>query len=89
MRHTGRCDKAPGVRLALVILFLGGCASMPPSQASSGDTPVRAVTPEGRSVSISAKGSRIDRVDDGEAKPTQVVVEGLTDAHGHLVGLGL
>jgi len=62
---------------------------MPPSQASSGDTPVRAVTPEGRSVSISAKGSRIDRVDDGEAKPTQVVVEGLTDAHGHLVGLGL
>ena len=62
---------------------------MPPSQASSGDTPVRAVTPEGRSVSISAKGSRSDRVDDGEAKPTQVVVEGLTDAHGHLVGLGL
>jgi predicted amidohydrolase YtcJ len=61
---------------------------MPPSHSSSTGTPVQATTTDGRSASISIDGSRINRVDDGEGKPTQVVVEGLTDAHGHVFGLG-
>src|SRR5262249_7317062 len=42
----------------------------------------------GRFASISIEGSRINRIADSEGKRAEVVVAGLTDAHGHLFGLG-
>jgi predicted amidohydrolase YtcJ len=72
-----------------VVLLLGGCASMPPAQTDAGSTPVTATTPDGRPVSVSVKGSRIDQIDSTGDTRGPTVVEGLTDAHGHLFGLGL
>jgi predicted amidohydrolase YtcJ len=50
---------------------------------------VTATTPDGRPVSIFIKGSRIDAIQPAQGAPASVVVPGLTDAHGHVVGLGL
>ena len=40
-------------------------------------------------MAISTKGSRIDRVEHPDSTASSVVVPALTDAHGHVVGLGL
>jgi len=78
------------VRLTLVVLLLGGCASMPTTQPTAARaSPVVARTPEGQAVTISVEGSLIQRLDRTESATSSVVVPGLTDAHGHLVGLGL
>jgi predicted amidohydrolase YtcJ len=49
---------------------------------------VIARTPQDKTVSISIAGSRIDHVDPATGTTTSVVVPALTDAHGHVVGLG-
>src|SRR4030095_17001650 len=78
------------VRLTLVVVFLGGCSSMPTGHAdSSRPTPVLARMPQGDTVAISVTGSRIDRVEHPTKDTTSTVVPALTDAHGHVVGLGL
>ena len=51
--------------------------------------PVVARTPQGDTVAISVAGSRIDRVERTTSSTTTTVVPALTDAHGHVVGLGL
>ena len=63
---------------------------MPTGQAdATRPAPVIARTPQGDTVAISITGSRIDRVDSSTASTTATVVPALTDAHGHVVGLGL
>jgi predicted amidohydrolase YtcJ len=62
---------------------------MPTVQPGATAPIVNATTPDGRTVSISIKGSRIDRVQPAQGAPASVVVPALTDAHGHVVGLGL
>jgi len=82
--HTGRPLRLP------TLLLLGGCASMPTGQADPTRPPsVNAKTPQGDTVAISVAGSRIDRLDPSSTPTGSTVVPGLTDAHGHLVGLGL
>src|SRR5262245_17646222 len=79
------------VRLTIVVVLLGGCASMPRGQEEEGTRPSPVVvrTPQGDSVAISVAGSRIDRVEPTKSSTTATVVPALTDAHGHVVGLGL
>jgi predicted amidohydrolase YtcJ len=63
---------------------------MPTGQAdATRPAPVIARTPQGDTVAISITGSRIERVDSSSASTTATVVPALTDAHGHVVGLGL
>jgi len=51
--------------------------------------PLVARTAQGDLVAISIAGSRIERIERSSAPTSSVVVAGLTDAHGHVVGLGL
>ncbi len=63
---------------------------MPTGHAdSSRPTPVLARMPQGDTVAISVTGSRIYRVEHPTKDTTSTVVPALTDAHGHVVGLGL
>jgi predicted amidohydrolase YtcJ len=50
---------------------------------------VIATTPDGRKVAVVIKGSRIERTETAQGATPSVVVPALTDAHGHVVGLGL
>jgi predicted amidohydrolase YtcJ len=78
------------VRLVLVVLALVGCASMPKHPADSPPaSKVIARTPQGETVAVSLGGWRVDRVDRSDVPATEAVVPALTDAHGHVVGLGL
>jgi predicted amidohydrolase YtcJ len=78
------------LRPTLVVVLLGGCASMPTGQAdATRPAPVVARTPQGDTVAISLAGARIDRVERSSSSTTATVVPALTDAHGHVVGLGL
>jgi predicted amidohydrolase YtcJ len=78
------------VRLALVVILLGSCASMPTTQPTGARTsPVVARTADGRAVTISVEGSHVQHVDPTDGATSSVVVPALTDAHGHVVGLGL
>ena len=61
---------------------------MPASQADASRRLITA-TPKGDTVGISVAGSRIDRVERTAGSTTATVVPALTDAHGHVVGLGL
>ena len=90
LRDRRSPDKLYSVRLVLVVLLLGGCASMPTTQPKGARTsPVVARTADGQAVTISVEGSHIQRVDPTDGATSSVVVPGLTDAHGHVVGLGL
>ena len=51
--------------------------------------PLVARTSDGQAVTISIEGSHIQRVGRAENATSSFVVPGLTDAHGHVVGLGL
>ena len=62
---------------------------MPSVQPDATHLAVVANTLDGRAVSISVKGSRIERVEPAQGASPSVVVPALTDAHGHVVGLGL
>jgi predicted amidohydrolase YtcJ len=62
---------------------------MPTVQPGGPAPTVTATTPDGRPVSISLKGPLIDTIQPVQGAPTSVVVPALTDAHGHLFGLGL
>src|SRR5262249_53401552 len=50
---------------------------------------VNATTPDGRPVSISIKGAQVAATQPAQGAPPSVVVPALTDALGHLFGLGL
>ena len=62
---------------------------MPSLQSDAPRPPLVARTAQGDVVAISLAGSRIVRVEPARSAPSSVVVPGLTDAHGHVVGLGL
>ena len=63
---------------------------MPPAPSNGPrPTPLVARTAGGDRVSITLAGSRIERIDRPDSPTSSVVVPGLTDAHGHVVGLGL
>jgi predicted amidohydrolase YtcJ len=90
LRDRRSPDKLSSVRLVLVVLLFGGCASMPTTQPTGVRTsPVVSRTADGQAVTISVEGSHIEHVDPTDSATSSVVVAGLTDAHGHVVGLGL
>jgi predicted amidohydrolase YtcJ len=62
---------------------------MPTVQPGAAAPTVNATTPDARPVSVFIKGSRIDSVQPAQGPLASVVVPGLTDAHSHVVGLGL
>jgi predicted amidohydrolase YtcJ len=62
---------------------------MPTSTLDNARPILVATTPYGRPASLLLHGSRLERIDPSQETPSSVVVPGLTDAHGHVVGLGL
>ncbi len=63
---------------------------MPSAQSNAPrPSPLVARTTQGDLVAIFIVGSRIDRIERASSETSSAVVAGVTDAHGHVVGLGL